>query len=95
MCGRGGYDRVLFKIIGDGRADAELKTAGASTEPEGITGRGADRKPSQVCGDGSTYTYYVTVASRAFPSVWGWKSKWGIKHQAIGQNWMDFLKNIQ
>ena len=25
MCGRGGYYRVLFKIVGDGRADAELK----------------------------------------------------------------------
>ncbi len=25
MCGVGGYDRVLFKIVGDGRADAELK----------------------------------------------------------------------
>ena len=43
ICGVGGYYRVLFKIVGDGRADAELKTAGASTEPEGITGRGADR----------------------------------------------------
>ena len=42
MCGRGGYYRVLFKIIGDGRADAELKTAGASTDQK-ITGRGADR----------------------------------------------------
>lgn len=25
MCGVGGYDRVPFKVVGDGRADAELK----------------------------------------------------------------------
>ena len=25
MCGGGGYDRVPFKVVGDVRADAELK----------------------------------------------------------------------
>ena len=39
--------------------------------------------------------YWERSGQEVFPSVWGWKSKWGIKHQAIGQNWMDFLKNIQ
>ena len=45
MCVWGGYDRVPFKVVGDGRADAGLKTAGARTDRKELLG--ADKSSFQ------------------------------------------------